>query len=68
MNWNYNMESCPLNTEVLLLSSDDNIFLPQREYLGTITYNGRFKTRGECIIGDPDYFYRSAMIAWKPCE
>lgn len=63
--WNYDMESCPLDTKVCLLSSDDSLLLPQREYVGTITFNGRFKTRGECYEGDPDYFYRSAIVAWK---
>ena len=66
--WNYDMESCPLDTKVHLLSSDDCFLLPQREYVGTITHNGRFKTRGECYSGDPDYFYRSSIVAWKPFE
>ena len=44
------------------------IMTKQREYVGTITHNGRFKTRGECYSGDPDYFYRSAIVAWKPFE
>ena len=66
--WNYDMESCPLDTKVHLLSSDDCFLLPQREYVGTITHNGRFKTRGECYSGDPDYFYRSEIVAWKPFE
>ncbi len=63
--WNYDMESCPLDTKVRLLSTDVSLFLPQREYVGTITFNGRFKTRGELYDGDPDYFYRSAIVAWK---
>ena len=66
--WNYDMKSCPLDTKVHLLSSDDCFLLPQREYVGTITHNGRFKTRGKCYNGDPDYFYRSAIVAWKPFE
>ena len=66
--WNYDMDSCPLDTKVYLLSSNDCFLLPQREYVGTITHNGRFKTRGECYSGDPDYFYRSAIVAWKPFE
>lgn len=64
--WNYDMESCPLDTKVRLLSGDDCFLLPQQEYVGTITFNGRFKTRGKCYEGDADYFYRSKMIAWKP--
>ena len=67
-NWNYDMDSCPLDTKVYLLSSNDCFLLPQREYVGTITHNGKFKTRGECYSGNPDYFYRSAIVAWKPFE
>ena len=68
MDWNYDMESCPLDTKVCLLSGGDNLLLPQQEFIGTITHNGRFRTRGECYSGDPDYFYRSAIIAWKECQ
>ena len=67
MDWNYDMDSCPLDTKVCLLSGDGNILLPQQEFIGTITDNGRFRTRGECYSGDPDYFYRSAIVAWKEC-
>lgn len=65
MDWNYDMESCLLDTKVRLLSSDDCPLLSQMEYVGTITFNGRFKTRGECYEGDKDYFYRSAIVVWK---
>ncbi len=68
MEWNYDMESCPLDTKVCLLSGDGNLLLPQQEFVGTITHNGRFRTRGECYSGDPDYFYRSSIVAWKECE
>ena len=65
MKWNYDMKRCPLNTKVYLLSSNDCPLLPQMEYVGTIIFNGRFKTVGKCYKGDPDYFYRSAMVAWR---
>lgn len=65
LNWNYNMEECPLDTKVKLLSANDFPVLPQQEFIGTVVFNGRFRTRGECYKGDPDYFYRSAIIAWK---
>lgn len=68
MSWNYDMDTCPLNTKVRLLSGDGSLFLPQREYIGEIVHNGRYRTRGRCYSGDPDYFYRSAIIAWKPLE
>lgn len=46
------------------------LLLPQREYVGTITLskNKKYKTKGECYEGDPDYFYRSKIVAWKPLE
>lgn len=36
MSWNYDMDTCPLNTKVRLLSGDGSLFLPQREYIGEI--------------------------------
>lgn len=68
LDWNYDMESCPLDTKVCLLSGGGNPLLPQQNFVGTITHNGRFKTRGKCYAGDPDYFYRSAIVAWKPLQ
>lgn len=68
MDWNYDMDSCPLDTKVRLLSSDNCLLLPQKEYVGTITFNGRCRERGECYDGDPEYFYRSAIVAWKEYE
>lgn len=63
--WNYNMNECPLNTKVRLLSADDCPILPQMEFIGTITFNGIYKCNLECDEGDPEYFYRSRIIAWK---
>ena len=68
MKWNYDMNLCPLNTKVKLLSSDDCLLLPRREYLGEIINNGRYLTRGKLYSGDPEYFYRSAIVAWKVLE
>ena len=68
MDWNYDMDACPLDTKVRLLSESDFPLLPQAEYVGTITHNGRFRTRGKYYEGDPDCFYRSAIVAWKPYE
>lgn len=62
MAWNYDMDSCPLDTEVRLLSEAGNPLLPQHAFIGTITHNGR----GICRAGDPDYFYRSKLVAWQP--
>lgn len=66
MDWNYDMNQCPLNTKVRLLSANDFPILPQKEFVGTVVFNGNFRAKGECYEGDPDYFYRSAIIAWKP--
>ena len=66
LEWNYNMEKCPPNKKVFLLSDADFPILPQSIYVGTIIDNGRFRTRGKCFMGDPDYFYRSKIVAWCP--
>lgn len=66
LEWNCNMRECPLNKKVFLLSDADCPILPQSIYVGTIIDNGRFRTRGECFMGDHDYFYRSKIIAWSP--
>lgn len=65
--WNYNLNEAPLNTPIKLLSADD-LVLPQREYIGTIIDNEKGLIRGECIEGDSDFFYRSAIVAWKELE
>ena len=65
--WNYNMDECPIDTCVHLLSDNKDILLPQMDFVGTITMdiNKGYKTRGMCYWGDPDCFYRSEIIAWK---
>lgn len=63
--WNYNMNQCPLNTRVKLLSENDFPILPQMEFEGTIIRNNEYLTRGKCLVGDPDYFYRSKIIAFQ---
>lgn len=65
MDWNYDMDSCPLDTKVCLLSADGYSLLPQQEFVGTFTLNGQIVTKGRCISGDPYYFYRSKIVAWK---
>ena len=63
MDWNYDMDSCPLDTKVFLLSANDNLLLPQREFVGTLMCKGHSVTRGKCLSGDPEYFYRSKIVA-----
>ena len=65
MDWNYDMDSCPLDTKVFLLSANDNLLLPQREFVSTLMCKGLSVTRGKCFSGDPEYFYRSKIVAWK---
>ena len=65
MDWNYDMDSCPLDTKVFLLSASDNLLLPQREFVGTLTCKGHSVRRGKCFSGCPEYFYRSKIVAWK---
>ena len=66
MEWNYNLNEAPIDTPIQLLSRNDSPILPQQEFVGTITYGHRNElVKGECLVGNPDYFYRSAIIAWK---
>lgn len=64
--WNYDMNKCPLDTKVRLLSRNDGLILPQMEFVGTITCNGVYITKGYCYEGNEDYFARCALVAWKP--
>lgn len=62
--WRKDVQNCPLNKRVHFLCdlSGGNLY----EIIGTLTtnpYNGTI-IRGECIEGDPDIFYRSAIIMW----
>lgn len=69
MEWNYNLNEAPIDTPIQLLSRNDSPILPPQEFVGTITYGRKDElTRGKCLVGDPDYFYRSAMVAWKEIE
>ena len=71
MEWNYNLYEAPIDTPIQLLSKDDSPILPQQKFVGTLTYGYVSEksrgdlVRGECLIGDPEYFYRSAIVAWK---
>ena len=68
MNWNYNIKEAPLDTPLQLLSGNDCFLLPQQIFIGTIVDNGTYWAKGECIAGNSEYFYRSAIVAWKPVE
>lgn len=67
-NWNYDINECPLDTKVELLSEYNPPVLPQKIYVGTITERDGIRYRGECLKGNPDWFYRSSIIAWRLLE
>lgn len=58
---NTSLDECPLDTLVVLTDEYNNM------YLGTITAksNGQL-TRGECIDGDAELFYRNKIVGWEP--
>lgn len=63
-NFNTNITKCPLNTPVILLGE---YMMFDYIFKGTLTanpYDGSI-TRGDCLDGDPDIFYRSAIKGWK---
>lgn len=62
MDWNYDMDSCPLDTKVFLLSASDNLLLPQREFVGTLTCKGHSVRRGKCFSGCPEYFTEVKLL------
>ena len=63
--WRKDIENCPINKRIHFLcdySGSGNL----HEIVGTLainSYNGTV-TRGLCLEGDPEIFYRSAIIAW----
>ena len=59
-NMNKNLEECPLDTLVILSDEHNNM------YLGTITKERGQLTRGECIHGDAELFYRNKIVGWEP--
>ena len=63
MEWNYDMDACPLETRVKLLSENK-----RNTFEGTITYNGKYRVRGYLFCGDCDAFYKLGIIAWKECN
>ena len=65
MKWNYNMNSCPIDTRVKLLSENK-----RNTFEGTIilSHDGKYKVKGNVFVGDGDYFYKLGIIAWKECN
>ena len=59
-NINKNLEECPLDILIILTDEYNNM------YLGTITKERGRLTRGECIHGDAELFYRNKIVGWEP--
>ena len=63
--WRTDIQNCPLNKRIHFLCnySGNGTLL---EFVGTLTLNPYTSqiTRGECFEGDPDLFYRSAIVYW----
>ena len=57
-----NFENAPLNTPIYLISRSHHL------YIGTITIANGIYYRGECLKGDPDSFYREAIVDWAYLE
>lgn len=58
-NINTKLDKCPLDTLVILTDEYNNM------YLGTITKTKGQLTRGKCIHGDVELFYRNKIIGWE---
>lgn len=54
-----NLNECPLDTLIILIDEFYNM------YLGTLTQSNGRLTRGECIHGDAELFYRNKIIGWE---
>lgn len=63
--WRKDFENCPINKRIHILGTfyeTGNL----TEFVGTVTlnqYTGQI-TRGECLEGDPELFYRMAWVYW----
>lgn len=61
--WRTDLANCPLNKRIHFLCQMGNCVY---EIIGTLTlnqYRGEI-TRGECIEGDGEIFYRSQILGW----
>ena len=65
MEWNYDMDVCPLDTRVELLSGNK-----RNTFEGTITmsHDGKDRVKGKVFVGDVDYFCKLELIAWRYCN
>ena len=52
-------QMAPIDEKILLIDEY------HRQYIGTITFDSSgVRVRGECYSGDPDSFYRNAIVNW----
>ena len=63
--WRRDIENCPINKRIHFLC-DYSGTGTLHEIVGTLTINNYTGTisRGLCLEGDPEIFYRSAIVAW----
>lgn len=53
-----NFETAPVDEPIYIIDHQHKL------YKATLVMTNGKKCRGECIEGDPEYFYRNALIAW----
>lgn len=64
--WRNDLQNCPINKRVHFLCDYSGTGATLFEFVGTLTlnqYTGQV-TRGECLEGNPDIFYRSNILYW----
>ena len=64
--WRRDIQNCPINKRVHFLCDLNGNGNTLYEIIGTLAinpYNG-IVTRGQCLEGDPDIFYKSAVVMW----
>lgn len=55
---NNRLINIPINEKVYLIDEFHNF------YIGTVTKRDNELYKGECYQGDPDAFYRNAIVDW----
>ena len=65
--FNMNIKECPLNKPVWLYGESMMFKVIFKGTLTTNPYDGTI-IRGECLEGDADMFYRSAILGWRNIE
>ena len=64
--WRTDIQNCPLNKRVHFLCDYSQNGVTLHEIVGTLTinnYSGTI-TKGSCLEGSPDIFYKSNILMW----